>query len=50
MEAHLSNLTNLKELSIAKFASRSRPQIGHPYQYWVDSSFQAPIPEAEIAK
>ena len=33
MEAHLSNLTNLKELSIAKFASRSRPQIGHPYQY-----------------
>ncbi|KAL6325665.1 hypothetical protein AAG906_023510 [Vitis piasezkii] len=31
-EAHLSNLTNLKELSIAKFASRSRPQIGHPYQ------------------
>ena len=32
-EAHLSNLTNLKELSSAKFASRSRPQIGHPYQY-----------------
>ncbi|RVW80361.1 putative leucine-rich repeat receptor-like protein kinase [Vitis vinifera] len=31
-EAHLSNLTNLKELSIAKFASQSRPQIGHPYQ------------------
>ncbi|RVX06849.1 Receptor-like protein 12 [Vitis vinifera] len=37
-EAHLSNLTNLKELSIAKFASRSRPQmVIHISIEWIPS-------------